>query len=84
MFGIEEDKQAGLLFMVNEIREQTKKTNGRVNGLENWKAGIVSAIALISFVIPTCIGWFFYKLTALNEDVIAHVASDTKNFNEIK
>jgi hypothetical protein len=84
MFGIAEDKQAGLLFMVNEIREQTKKTNGRVNKLENWQSGVIAITLLLSTLVPACAAWFFYKLTSLNEDVIAHVASDTKNFNEMK
>ncbi len=84
MFGIAEDKQAGLLFMVNEIREQTKRTNGRVNKLENWKAGIVAVVALLAFVVPTCIGWFFTKINIINESLLTHVASDTKNFAELK
>jgi hypothetical protein len=71
LFGIAEDKQAGLLFMVNEIREQTKKTNGRVNKIENWKSGIIAVVALLSFVVPTCIGWFFNKIISISDDIIA-------------
>lgn len=84
MFGLEEDKQAGLLFMVNEIREQTKKTNGRVTKIENWKAGIVAVVALLLFLVPACIGWFFTKINTLNDNVISHIASDERIFNQIK
>lgn len=37
---------------LQEIKNQTKMTNGRVNKLENWRNFIVGAIAVITFLIP--------------------------------
>ena len=40
---------------LGKLLEQTTKTNGRVNALENWRSGIVACIALLSFLIPIAI-----------------------------
>ena len=35
------------------IREENKKTEGRVSALENWRSGTVAALALLTILI----GW---------------------------
>jgi hypothetical protein len=65
------------------ILAQTTKTNGRVNKLENWQAGVVAVTILLSTLVPACAAWFFYKVTNLNDTVIAHISKDTKEFNNL-
>lgn len=59
---------------LDSILEQTKKTNGRVNKLENWRAGIVAITALLSVVIPVCVGWVFTKITSISDVLLTHIS----------
>jgi len=48
----------------SQILEQVKLTNGRVSSLEIWKATMIGAIALLTFlvsgiIIPIAIKWWF-------------------------
>ena len=36
---------------MNEVLEQTKKTNGRVSNLENWRAYILGAVAVLTALV---------------------------------
>lgn len=64
------NKDTGIMKILGEISEQTKKTNGRVNKIENWKAGIVAIVSLLSFVVPSAIGYYVYRFDMINEQVI--------------
>lgn len=37
--------------MLKDILEQTKRTNGRVSALENWKAFVLGALAIITTLL---------------------------------
>jgi len=84
LFGTEGDEDAGLITLVKQIKEQTLKTNGRVNAIEKKEGSVVGVIALLCFIVPACVGWAFYKINTLNDTLIAHVSSDTKEFNKLK
>ena len=68
------NEDTGIMKILKEISEQTKKTNGRVNKIENWKAGIVAVVSLISLVLPTVMGYYIYKFDIINEEVITLIA----------
>lgn len=52
------------------ILSQTTKTNGRVNRLENWRAYLVGAWAVISFlVIPIFTYIHFEEKRVLHEQI---------------
>ena len=53
MFGINDF--GGIISVLNEIKEQTKKTNGRVTKLEMWRTGIAYGIAVLVFIVPITI-----------------------------
>lgn len=43
---------ASFLLVLNEIRDEAKKTNGRIGALERWKDVITARTALIAASIP--------------------------------
>jgi len=48
-----------------EIKEQTIKTNGRVSGLENWRAYIVGGGAVIVTVIIPTLAWVIKQILTI-------------------
>jgi hypothetical protein len=55
LYGFE--NEGGLIKKISSIEEQTKKTNGRVNSLEGWKAYITGGIAVIVLIgLPIMLG----------------------------
>lgn len=42
---------------VSEVKEAVKLQNGRVRKLEQWKAWMIGAIALGSFIIPLVVAF---------------------------
>jgi len=44
-------EHVGMHALLKDILEQTKKTNGRVSQLENWKAFVLGAIAILTTLI---------------------------------
>jgi hypothetical protein len=65
----------GVMQILKEIKTQVTRTNGRVNKLESWQTGVVAVVVLLSFIVPTCVGWFFYKITSLSDQVLTHISS---------
>ena len=47
---------------LNRIEAQTIKTNGRVNSLELYKAGVVAVTALLVITIPSIVWYFIDKI----------------------
>jgi hypothetical protein len=68
---------------LTEIKGHTGRTNGRVGALENWKAGIVATIAMLSVGLPAISWYFIQKFDTLRETVITHIAQDKENFNKL-
>lgn len=36
---------------ISEIKDQTKKTNGRVTALEKWQARVLGAVGVLMFLV---------------------------------
>lgn len=45
---------------LNRIEEQVKKTNGRVRSLEIWKAFVHGAIAVLTVLVGSGVGWLMF------------------------
>jgi hypothetical protein len=74
----------GIMAILKDIKEQTCKTNGRVNKLEFWQAGVIAIGTLFSVVIPSVAWYYIYKFDTLKNDVTIHIAQDIEMFNQIK
>jgi len=81
----------GVIAILRRIEAQTIKTNGRVTKQERWSYGLTTAwgigAGLIVFFI-VYIALPSYKelvssVTTLKDKVTAHVASDSKSFNNL-
>ncbi len=65
------DNHVGFDKKLDEILEQTKKTNGRVSKLENWRAYLVGAWAVVSLVvIPAFTYVYFQDQRNLDERIV--------------
>lgn len=42
---------------LEEIHTQTKKTNGRVSSLENWRWAVTGAVAILSAIVIPMLYW---------------------------
>lgn len=84
LFGVEGDDQSGVVRTVDRIECHAKETNGRVNKLELWQAGVIAVSAILSISVPTLAWYFVNKFDTLNTEVLTHIASDTKEFNNLK
>lgn len=67
-----------------QIKSHTGKTNGRVGALENWKAGLVVGMTILTFAVPSITWWFINKFDDLRIQVTQHIAQDTRNFEKLK
>jgi hypothetical protein len=77
LFGIAEDEQAGIVVMLKEIREQTRKTNGRVNALEGWRMYIVGGLAILTLIgLPML--WMLINDVRNDGDLIKSHIAQTK------
>ena len=54
-----EEKIGNLKNILEEVKEQTMKTNGRVSSLERWRSYTTGAIAVVVFFISYV--WFNLK-----------------------
>lgn len=46
-----EEKIGNLATVLNEVKEQTTRTNGRVSSLEKWRSYIMGALGIVGFAI---------------------------------
>lgn len=78
MFGVpEENNNGGLKKTVEEILIQAKKTNGRVNKLEEdkaiqsgWIKGLSVVTVIVTMIVLPSISYFILKFNKLNEQVL--------------
>jgi hypothetical protein len=47
---------------LQRIENQTTLTNGRVNGLENWRSFITGGMAIISLIVLPMFAWALYTI----------------------
>jgi hypothetical protein len=59
------------IHLLEPTLEQAKKTNGRVDGLENWKSWVTGWLAFGSVVVVPLAGYVLYKVTTLSEALYA-------------
>lgn len=59
---------------LTRIEDQTKKTNGRVTMLEQWKYMGMGATGILTLLIVPILGWALFTLVNINETV--HSAVD--------
>ena len=52
----------GMHEKMDETLEQVKKTNGRVNALENWKANLMGKIAILTAIVGSCSAYVAKKI----------------------
>jgi len=67
------------IHLLEPTLEQTKKTNGRVNALENWKFWAVGAVGVIAVFFVPLFGYVLYQVSILPQTVHSAVAEEFTN-----
>jgi len=67
------------IHLLEPTLEQAKKTNGRVNALENWKFWAMGAIGIITVFFVPLFGYVLYQVSVLPQTVHSAVAEEFTN-----
>lgn len=66
---------------LQEIRIQTKATNGRVTELEKWQYISMGAVAVISVIVVPLLAWALYVLSNIQQTVHTSVDQALSAYN---
>lgn len=67
-----------IMIVLSELKDQAKKTNGRINKLEVWKATIIGSV----FVLSGVLGWLTNDYMR-NRDLLVEIANIKETVNSL-
>lgn len=73
-----QEKWNDIASTLQEIKTQTKLTNGRVTSLEKWQYTVIGGVAVLTLIVVPLLGWALYILSNIQSQVTtaAHQAVD--------
>lgn len=74
-------KIGDLKVSLNQVVEQTTKTNGRVNKQEQWRYTMVGAIGVLTLIIVPIMGWGLYTLVNIQSTITDSVNAALSSYN---
>lgn len=60
----------GLMFLLKEIKKQGEDNRDEIVDFKSWKSGIVAAIAILAFIIPSIFAYYVYKVDRINDQIV--------------
>ncbi len=66
---------------LQDIKLQTKMTNGRVTIIERWQYTFMGGLGVLTFIVVPLLAWALYTLSNINETVHKSVDEALSAYN---